>query len=356
MKDKQLKIAEKHRAVLILIYKISNQLINQDQLTKILIESKYCTNKIAVSRLLKLLEDNKLIKRSRLKRERHKVVQICKPAIRIIKNKDSKQVATIKHTIGTGHARSCRNGFMTEFFYQNYIKNTDLTLIKALQHCINSDFSINLYKSSQNFYNILDKKYKEVLQDSFSTQSTYFQQLNTIKESRRYNRELFKYKTQGGVEPKEYIAKVLTLDDLKNRQIYLTNAKVTRNKDENEFYQKNCPQLTPLTLKLKFIHFIYAAQPRVINIKRQYNFFQKFIEKSFVLRYSDDFKREETERAFVHIEVDFEVIFLNEIAFNEINDKIFREIEKETVMIGNTITFNFNIKQYNINRFNEHLF
>ncbi len=97
-KDNRLKVAKKYKAVLWLIYRISNQLIRQDQLTKILVESKYCANSGSVSKILKELEDNKLIKKSRIKHQRNNNIQLCKPGICFITKKQSQQVVTLKHT------------------------------------------------------------------------------------------------------------------------------------------------------------------------------------------------------------------------------------------------------------------
>ena len=82
LKDKQAELLKKHESVFYVLVNVSNQMIRQEQLTKILIDSNYKTNAVGVTRLLKELEDAKLLKREQFEREKTKVVVACKPAIR----------------------------------------------------------------------------------------------------------------------------------------------------------------------------------------------------------------------------------------------------------------------------------
>ena len=53
----QLELLEKHRSVFELLVVIANQSIRQEQLTNVLVGSGYCKTNVAVTRLLKDLED-----------------------------------------------------------------------------------------------------------------------------------------------------------------------------------------------------------------------------------------------------------------------------------------------------------
>ena len=136
----QLALLEKHRLIFELLVTIANQSIRQEQLTKILVDTGYCS-KSTVTRILQDFKNEKLILVGTVKKSNKKIIEATTRTIKFIEGEKAN-----KNKIA-GANRELANAMALEFFYLEYVEKQDLTLDKALEQVKLDGF--NLFQSSQ---------------------------------------------------------------------------------------------------------------------------------------------------------------------------------------------------------------
>ena len=282
LRDKQAELLKKHEAVFYVLVNVSNQMIRQEQLTKILIDSHYKTNAVGVTRLLKELEDAKLLKREQFEREKTKVVVACKPAIRYILGD---KVANIKLETNS-EIRQVRNYIKTELFYEQYVRATD-SLSSAVSKVKSS--SNTLFNSTEQAYRALNsEKVSNLFKRSFTKESTIFNQYDEFNDLKRQRSEHVK-KTAHTREKQgfeyEFERNLTTFEDLKAREIYLTKISLKNaTKEEIEHWRLNFldnKKASKLVLVLDFKIVVANLSPRNKNIGEKVLYLNKFIRETF---------------------------------------------------------------------------
>ena len=144
----QLALLEKHRLIFELLVTIANQSIRQEQLTKILVDTGYCS-KSTVTRILQDFKNEKLILVGTVKKSNKKIIEATTRTIKFIEGEKAN-----KNKIA-GANRELANAMALEFFYLEYVEKQDLTLDKALEQVKLDGF--NLFQSSQRYYDLLNQ-------------------------------------------------------------------------------------------------------------------------------------------------------------------------------------------------------
>lgn len=326
LRDKQAELLKKHEAVFYILVNVSNQMIRQEQLTKILIDSHYKTNAVGVTRLLKELEDSKLLKREQFEREKTKVVVACKPAIRYILGD---KVANIKLQTNS-EIRDVRNYIKAELFYEQYVLKHD-TLELAVAKAKTS--SNTLLNSSEQVYQVIEtKKISRLFKHSFCDNSTIFKQYEEFKELKRQRTEHTK-KSAHTREKQDYEYEfernLATFEDLKAREVYLTRISTRgATKEEIKHWRSNYlnnGNASKLVLVLDFKVVVPNLSPRNKNVGEKILYLNKFIRES--LKGLETSNKEV--QMVIKTEVNIDVVCANKSALDRLKlTKIMKIINK----------------------------
>lgn len=326
LKDKQQELLKKHEAVFYVLVNVSNQVIRQEQLAKILIGSGHKTSQVSVTRLLKELEDAKLIKRQQLEREKTKLVVACKPAIRYILGD---KIANVRLQTNS-EIRDVRNYIKTELFYEQFISTTD-SLESAIQ---NAKTTPNLmFNSTEQIYQrIREKPVSNLFEYSFRSRSTIFSQYEEFKKLKKQRSEHVK-KTAHAREKQgfeyEFQRNLSTFEDLKSREIYLSGMRTRKaTAEEVELWKLDFldnKNASKLVLVLDFKVVVANLSPRNKNIAERILYLNKFIRESF-----EGLERTQNEvKMIIKTEVNIDVICANKSALECLKlTKIMKVINK----------------------------
>ena len=326
LRDKQAELLKKHEPVFYVLVNVSNQIIRQEQLGRILIESKYKTNEVGVTRLLKELEDAKLIKRQQLEKEKTKIVVACKPAIRHILGD---KVANVKLETNS-EVRDVRNYIKAELFYEQYVlAHKDLALaVDKAQKASNT-----LFNSSEQIYQIFEsEKNSRLFRHSFSPTSTIFKQYEEFKELKRQRTEHTK-KSAHTREKQDYEYEfkrnLVTFEDLKAREIYLAGISTRgATKEEIEHWRMNFlhnGNASKVVLVLNFKVVVPNLSPRNKNIGERILYLNKFVREAFKGLESNN----KEVQMIIKTEVNIDVVCANKSALDRLKlTKIMKIINK----------------------------
>ena len=282
LRDKQAELLKKHEHVFYVIVNVSNQIIRQEQLTKILIAGGYKSRPVDVTRLLKELENAKLLKRDQLEKEKTKIVVACKPAIRHILGD---KVANIKLQTNT-EVRDVRNYIKAELFYEQYVL-THETLESAVAKAKIS--SNTLFNSSEQVYQAIEsEKISRLFRHSFRSNSTIFKQYEEFKDLKRQRTEHTK-KSAHTREKQDYEYEfkrnLVTFEDLKAREIYLAGISTRgATKEDIEHWRMNFlhnGNASKVVLVLNFKVVVPNLSPRNKNIGERILYLNKFVREAF---------------------------------------------------------------------------
>lgn len=365
-------LAPKHKSVLQLIVIISNQLIRQDLLVDILTKTKYCTDHTAVSKLLKNLEDAKLIKRDRLIYSRNKIVQIKRAGLEFVLGPKAIPLKKSKNGEIMLLSRICK----VELFREHYLTD-GCSLDEAMNKAL-SDHS-NLFKDTQFIYDFLRKD--RLAYDSFHTKSsTFYRQEDEIKrrlkdarfhldQVRRGNEhDKVEETEQQEVRQKELYEvrkRCWTFEDLKTRNIFVSNMylrKPTQESlddwiDRHYLFQRITNGFQNETLVLEFDYLTISSTPDIYALLKGIMNIVIFVKKSF--RMHDSFFQEgkKIKRAIVEIDCVINVRFINENVLNSVDlDKIMKIFEKrlDKYMLGRDFKYKFKLNFDHLNVKNEY--
>ena len=355
LKDKQLELLKKHEAVFYVLVNVSNQVIRQEQLAKMLIGSGYKTSQVSVTRLLKELEDAKLIKRQQLEREKTKLVVACKPAIRYILGD---KIANVKLQTNS-EIRDVRNYIKTELFYEQYV-STYQTLELAVAKAKKS--SNNLLNSSAQIYRAIElEKINELFRNSYCSKSTIFKQYEELKALKKQRSEHVK-KTAHTREKQnyeyEFERNLATFEDLKAREIYLTRLK-TRSATKKEIKHwcssyLNNGDADKVVLVLEFKVIVPNLSPRNNSVGEKVLYLNKFIRESL-----KGLETNNTEvKMVIKTEVNIDVVCANKSASERLKlTKIMKIINKFNRIngyyefVGHVTKFKINLKHLDYQKY-----
>lgn len=359
LKDDRIKLLNDHKVIFELIVIVSNQIIRQEQLTKILIETNYCTNAVAVTRLLKRFEDVKLIKRYKEGSPARKMIQATKPSLDFVMGKG------IVVKPAESEIRSLRNAVMVELFRTYFIKS-ELTLSEALELALNTSNS-NLFKSSESFYSALNQN--DLAFHSFNSKSSsYFSQLqeiNDVKNQKKAHMEVTASTREKTGKINAFERKCWTLDDLKNRQIYFRDFELVDPTIEEKIewigaHYHRFKWFEPKILELNFTLMTLSSNPSKKDLVGRLFNLHKFVKKSFKMHHSYFIEDKKIGLAAVKVRVNVEVVVINDYALNNIDQAdVVDWIERKIARYSNSYSFKYDInvtfKSLNINNQNEHL-
>lgn len=354
----QLELLEKHRSVFELLVVIANQSIRQEQLTNVLVGSGYCKTNVAVTRLLKDLEDEKLMVRAKLKSSNKKIVEATTRTIKFIEGEKAN-----KNKIA-GANRELANAMALEVFYLEYVEKKDLTLDKALKQVKIDGF--NLFQSSQTYYDLLNEDNLAYYSLDNRASKFYKQEKEMqyrLKQQREHIEKTARTRTKGN-ETNPMDRRTWVLDDLKLRKIYFKNLSLTKAEMDLDWLRMRYESLKnfePLTLTLNFVYLNHELHPNEKNIYLNLIRLYKFIRKSFYIHEWFFIRDKGIKRAFVNIVVNVEILTLNQICFDNLNqEKINWKTQKrlgKSDFLGEAYRYDFNVSfsHLNINHMNEHL-
>ncbi len=147
--EKEYEFGLKHQAVLQLINTVGRQIVYQDLLTKILIDSGYCTN---ASRLLSNLEKNKLIKKQ--KKDGFNLIKIRKLGILVAENQEDMDSVSGRGKNYDQDNRDERIEFRLNYFYYKYVQRLKMPLNDAMKDVFENN-SHTLFNNPLSFYEFL---------------------------------------------------------------------------------------------------------------------------------------------------------------------------------------------------------
>lgn len=147
--EKEYEFGLKHQAVLQLINTVGRQIVYQDLLTKILIDSGYCTN---ASRLLSNLEKNKLIKKQ--KKDGFNLIKIRKLGILVAENQEDMDSVSGRGKSYDQDNRDERIEFRLNYFYYKYVQRLKMPLNDAMKDVFENN-SHTLFNNPLSFYEFL---------------------------------------------------------------------------------------------------------------------------------------------------------------------------------------------------------
>lgn len=353
----QLALLEKHRLIFELLVTIANQSIRQEQLTKILVDTGYCS-KSTVTRILQDFKNEKLILVGTVKKSNKKIIEATTRTIKFIEGEKAN-----KNKIA-GANRELANAMALEFFYLEYVEKQDLTLDKALEQVKLDGF--NLFQSSQRYYDLLNQN--NLAYHSLDNRASKFYKQEKemqyrLKQQREHIEKTARTRTKGN-ETNPMDRRTWVLDDLKLRKIYFKNLSLTKadmNLDWIKYRYEELEDFEPLTLTLNFVYFNHELHPNEKNIYLNLIRLYKFIKKSFYIHEWFFIRDKGIKRAFVNIVVNVEVFTLNQICFDNLNqEKINWKTKKrlgksDFLSEGYRYDFNVSFSHLNINHMNEHL-
>lgn len=364
----QQKIAQKHKAVLQFIVIISNQLIRYDLLLDILTKTKYCKDQVAVSKILKDLEDFKLIKRGRIKYSRCKIVKVKRAGLNFILGEKAVPLKSSQNGEIMMLLRICK----VELFRLHYIRN-GYSLEEAIKEAL-SDNS-NLFKDTQFIYDFLRKD--RLAYDSFHTKSsTFYRQEDEIKrrlkEAQKHLDEVRRRKKKDDEEEEgkqkelyEVRKRCWTFEDLKTRNTFVSNAYLRKPTQESmddwiarhygfHMIENN---FKPETLVLEFDYLTISSTPDIYALLKSIMNIVIFIKKSFKMHDSFFQEDKKIKRAIVEIDCTINVRFINKNVLNSVDlAKAMKIFEKrlDKYMMGRDFKYKFKLNFDHLNVKNEY--
>lgn len=360
LKATQLKLLNKHRALFGFIVNVGNQIIRQSQLSDILIATKYCTNNTAVTRLLQKLEQADLVKRDREENNIYKYVQVTKTTVRFITGEKA-----ITPRI-TGDIRAVRNAMKIEVLKHYFLKE-NMSLEELTKLATITTVS-NLFNTRDTFYQAI--RANDLAFHSFNnkTSNLFFHQKerHDLTEYRRNNiKETAHKHEKTGKTGVKLDRKCWTLDDLKNRQIFLIHAWLSnpRPSERESWIDAHYSEIEGFeakTLHLKFTYLVQNTEPNRRTIINNLMEIVKWTRRTFKMHWSYFIKKNGIKKAIVNVEVDIDVVFLNKIALknadtDDLLDWLERKMRRKATQAEYKYRFNINFKEFNINPYNEHL-
>ena len=365
----QARLAQKHKAVLQLLVIISDQLIRQDLLTEILTKTGYRSKEDKVSRLLKELEDVKLIKRERMKYSRYKTVQIKRAGLNFILGEKAIPLKSAQN----GEIRLLSRICKVELFRLHYVKEG-----RTLEDAINAALSANsnLFKDTELIYQFLRKD--RLAYDSFHTKaSNFYRQEGEIKRRRKDARTRLdevrrRKKDTDEEEPKQkelydVRKRCWTFEDLKTRNIFVSNMYLRDPSqqsldewiDKHYMFNKVGNKFKPETLVLEFDYLTISSTPDFYALMKSIMNIVIFVKKSFKMHDSFFQEDKKIERAIVEIECTINVRFITEDVLNDMNvDKAMKVFEKrlEKFMMGRDFKYKFQLNFEHLNLKREYIY
>ena len=159
--EKEYKYGLKHQTVLQFLNTICRKIVLQSDLTKVLIESKYCGGSSSASRLIQNLEANKLIMRYPDGKGKM-LIQIRKLGILVAENKeDMDKVKNINHKkVNDQEEKIKLIQYRIKYFLNHYIIEQRMTLNDAMhevQHKVGNTFATDTIKTYRALYNFSQK-------------------------------------------------------------------------------------------------------------------------------------------------------------------------------------------------------
>lgn len=360
LKVTQLKLLNKHKVLFEFIVNVANQIIRQSQLSDILIATKYCTNNTAVTRLLQKLEQAELVKRDREENNIYKYVQVTKTAVRFVTGEKAITPKT------AGDIRAVRNAMKIEVLKHYFLKEN--MSLAELSNSVTVKEMSNLFNKRDTFYRAL--RGNDLAFHSFNNKSSnlFFHQKerNDLSEYRRNNIKDTAHKHEKiGKTGVKLDRRCWTLDDLKNRQIYLigaglSNPRASERESWIDAHYSKIEGFEAKTLHLKFTYLVQNAEPNRRTIINNLLEIVKWTKRTFKMHWSYFIKKNSIKKAIVNVEVDIDIIFLNKIALknadtDDLLDWFERKMRRKATQAEYKYRFNIDFKEFNINPHNEHL-
>lgn len=359
LKVTQLKLLNKHKVLFEFIVNVANQIIRQSQLSDILIATKYCTNNTAVTRLLQKLEKAELVKRDREENNIYKYVQVTKTAVRFV---NGEKAITPRVS---GDIRAVRNAMKIEALKHYFLKeNMSLT---ELTNAVTIKTVSNLFNKRDSFYQAI--RANDLAFHSFNNKSSnlFFHQKerSDLTEYRRNNiKDTAHTHEKSGKTGAKLDRRCWTLDDLKNRQIYLIGAGLSnpRASERNwiDTQYSEIENFEPKTLQLKFIYLVQNTEPNRRTLVNNLLEVAKWTKRTFKMHWDYFIKKNNIKKAIVNVEVYIDIVFLNKISLknadtDDLLDWFERKMRRKATQAEYKYSFNINFKEFNINPHNEHL-
>lgn len=359
MKKYQKEIIDKHRVLFEFMIIVCRRQFKMRQVTKILIQTGYCRNKSAVSRLFKEFRECEVIYDRII--DDVKLMEVPMVVVRYVMGPDvfrKKSGSVIADT---------RTEMMIALFKREYLdKGHDLK--SALEQIEYDGF--NLFTGSQRFYDILnyqddDGKYASIAFCSFNNKlSKFFRQEREMKKRLRSKREnlratAHKRGNNGVREDRHY----WILSDFKSRCIYFKNMRLKEMTEPNEWVQLNLEPygIKPYTLEFNFIYLTHEWNPNEDTIFKQIARLYRYIRESFKFHHIFFLREKRIKTTVAEIVVNVEIITLNDIAKDNVRqEKIIKKMERimnkgEYLYENYKYHLNISCSQLDINQANEHL-
>lgn len=357
MKKYQKEIIDKHRDLFEFMIIVCRRQFKMNQVTKILIQTGYCRDKSAVSRLFKEFRECEVIYDRVV--QQSKLVQIPMPVVKYVMGDNvfnKKSGSTISDT----RTEMAIALFRREYLAEGRNLKTSMELMK------NDGF--NLFTSSQKFYDMLNHQtdnYASVAYCSFNNKvSKFFRQEREMKKRLRCKRENLKATAhQKGNSGVSYNRKYWILDDFKSRCIFFKNLKLNKVTEPNEWIKMNLEpyQIKPYTLELNFIYLTHEWNPNEDTIFKQVARLYRYIRESFKFHHIFFLQEKQIKTTVAEIVVNVEIVTLNNIAKDHVRtDKIAKKMErimKKSEYLYDSYKYHLNVSciQLDLNDSNEHL-
>lgn len=361
MKKYQEELLDKHKDLFEFMIVVCRKSFKMEQITPILIQTKYCRDKVAVSRLFKEFRESDIIHDRKVGST--KLVVIPNPVAKYVMNTNQFQNKV------SGIVREQRTAMGIALFKREYLdKGYD---IKTSLELMKQD-GFNLFTDSQRFYDILNHQkpgvnYSSIAYCSFDNRySKFFKQQREMKKRLRLKRENMQSTAHSRVKGNKGVSadkKYWILDDLKARSIYFRN--MTRNKivEYDEWIEMNLKPygIRPYALDFNFIYMTHEWNPNEDTIFKQIMRLYKFIRTSFLFHCVFFLRDKNIKSTVTKININVEVVLMNDMALDKVNqDKIIKKINRvrnkgEYVLDHFKYNLNVSFSHVNLNAYNEHL-
>lgn len=355
-------VLKEHEVFFKLLIVIGNQRVRKSQIEKLLLDTGYCKNKTASSRLLTDFKERGLIKVEKPSFSKFNFIEATSKSVKFILGSNGKTKKVAKNT----SVRDAKNAMRLGMFAREYVEKQGLTLEQALNEVEIQGF--NLFTSDERYYEILNSN--NVAHLSFNRKhSTFFKQEQEMKyrlERLQEHIEQTARTRQKGNKVGKFHRKIWILEDLKNRNIFFKNMKLKgiSEADKNNWAELNFESFDLTKIKTLEMNFIYTVidyradqHEMFLNLARLY----RFIRSSFYLHESFWLKKMNRRSAIGKIEINVEIVCINEICYNKLDqDKILQKLNKK--IANNKGSFrnfkydmNVTFSHLNINKNNEHI-
>lgn len=359
MKKYQEELINKHRDLFEFMIVVCRKEFKMERLTPILIQTGYCRDKVAVSRLFKEFRESEVIHDRKVGST--KLVVIPTPVAKYVMSNNQFQ------NKANGIVREQRTAMGIALFKREYLdKGYD---IKSSLELMKQD-GFNLFTDSQRFYDILTYKkrdYASIAYCSFDNRySKFFKQQREMKKRLRLKKENMQSTAHSRVKGNKGVSsdkKYWILDDLKARSIYFRNMELKRITDSNDWLKGSLEAegIKPYLLEFNFIYMTHEWNPNGDTIFKQIMRLYKFIRTSFRFHCIFFLREKHIKTTVAKININVEVVLMNDIALEKINqDKIKAKINRvkgkgEYVWEEDKYPLNISFSHVDLNTYNEHL-